>query len=142
MSWDVSLYKFDQIYSSLADIPSEESAMCPIGSTSEVKAAIDKVFSGTNWNEPQKWGIWGTWISDLGSVEFDIGCDDPVKTVALHVRAKDKIISGILELTKNLACQAIDVDEGVFLTDNSANGMEKWCVYRNLIINQYKTPHD
>ncbi|MHB9834695.1 hypothetical protein Q8F57_007650 [Paraburkholderia terrae] len=131
MSWDVSLYKFTRRYSNIQEIPSDEQPY-PLGSPSEVQTAVSDVFTGTNWNDP----VWGMYDSEFGSIEFNVGKDDLVRSLALHVRASSAIVGGILQLCERLGCQAIDISSSSFLdrSEHPAAGLERWREYRDQII--------
>ncbi len=73
MSYDVYVFKFAETYSRVADFPKGIEGL-PLGTAGEVRAAIDQVFAGVNWDDL----TWGLWDSDFGSIEFSVGKDDPV----------------------------------------------------------------
>lgn len=131
MSWDVSLYKFSRKYESLDEIPGDEQPQA-LGALHEVQSAVSAVFSGTNWADP----VWGIFDSDIGSIEFNVGREEPVVSLALHVRAGDAIVAGILQLCEQLSCQAIDLTDSSFL-DQSAHpeqGLRQWREYLNHVV--------
>jgi hypothetical protein len=126
MSWDVSLLKFSKTYTAASDIPEGEEPQ-RLGTLREVQAAISSVFQGTDWSDP----IWGIFGSDLGSIEFNLGKDDPVQSVCLHVRAQDPIVNDILELCARNGWQALDFSDGRFLTPSptQAQNLRGWRTY-------------
>lgn len=128
MSWDVFLHKFSRRYSSVDLIPHDEQPL-PLGSVTNVQKAVSDVFPGTNWDDP----TWGIHDGEFGSVEFNVGEDDPVQSLALHVRADKAIIGGVLQLCERMDCQAIDGTESNFLdqSENPSSGLEKWLRHRN-----------
>ncbi len=131
MSWDVSLYKFTRRYRTIQEIPGDEQPL-PLGSLSEVQAAVSEVFPGTNWSDP----VWGIYDGEFGSIEFNVGRDDPVQGLGLHVRASEAIVGGILHLCERIGCQAIDLTDSSFLdqSEHPAAGLEKWREYRDQVI--------
>ena len=135
MSWDISLYKFTRRYSKIQEIPSDERPY-PLGSLSEVQTAVSDVFPETNWNDP----TWGIYDSEFGSIEFNVGKEDLVRSLALHVRASNAIVGGILQLCERLDCQAIDISDSCFLdqSEHPAAGLEKWREYRDHVIGKYR----
>ena len=140
MSWDVSLYRFDQVYSSVHDVPGRARPLI-IGTQEQVKNAIGEVFPGTVWDEPRDWGLWGQWVSDGSSIEFDIGLDENVDGVALHVRASDAVVAGILELAAALSCQAVDLSNSEFIhPDDPARGLTAWREYRDRVVATVDAP--
>lgn len=131
MAWNVSLYKFSQRYDSVSEIASDEQ-LGSLGSLAVVRETVTSVFAGTDWSDPH----WGIFSSEIGSIEFNIGKEDDVRGVALHVRADDAIVDGILLLCERLACQAIDLSDGSFLeqSDNPSRNLQKWREYRDQIV--------
>lgn len=115
MSWDVSLYEFTQRYRTVEEIPGDEQPRL-LGSLSEVHATVSAVFPGTDWGD----AVWGIYEGEYGSIEFNVGEEDPVQSLGLHVRASDAIVGGILQLCGRMGCQAIDPSTGTFL-DQSAH---------------------
>lgn len=136
MSWDVSLYKFSRTYAALDDIPNDERPL-PLGTLKQVQLAISTVFANTDWSDP----IWGIFDSPVGSIEFNIGKDDPVISVGLHVRASEAIVGAILELCSRQQWQAIDISNGSFLdhSKSPAEGLRQWQEYRDQVVSQYET---
>ena len=131
MSWDVGLFKFSRRYTDVSEMPRDEQPS-PLGTLSVVQHAVTAVFPGTDWTEPS-WGIFG---SEFGCIEFNVGKDDPVTSVALHVRAGDAIVEGILLVCEKLDCQAIDYSDGSFLEQSAhpAQNLQKWRKYRDQIV--------
>lgn len=133
MSWDVSLYKFTRRYRHIEEIPGDEQPH-PLGSRAEVQTTVSDIFPGTNWNDPG----WGIYDGEFGSIEFNLGRDESVRSLALHVRASAEIVSGILLLCERLCCQAIDLPNSSLLDESErpANGLEQWRKYRDQVIGE------
>lgn len=133
MSWDVSLTKFTRRYHTIQEIPDDERPH-PLGTLAEVHAAVSEVFPGTNWSDP----AWGVYDGKFGSIEFNVGRDDPVQSLALHIRASNEIVDGILALCKRLGCQAIDLSDSSLLdqSEHPAGGLEQWRAYRDQVLGE------
>jgi len=131
MSWDVFLHRFSRRYESVTDIAADEKPL-PLGSLAEVQATVSAVFPGTDWGDP----AWGVFDSELGSIEFNVGRDDPVGSLALHVRATEGIVGGVLQLCERLGCDAIDASDGGFLnrSPDPAAGLTAWRAYRDSVV--------
>lgn len=130
MSWDVSVMRFSKAYASVDDIPEDERPL-PLGALSQVHAAVADVFVGVDFSDP----IWGCWESPFGSIEFNIGAEDPVEGMMLHVRASTEVIPAIVELCRRNSWHALDCSEGDFLADaNATQGLEAWLAFRNRVI--------
>ena len=126
MSWDVWVCKFSSPYADADQIPDDERPVA-LGTRAEVHAAISSVFTTTTWADP----AWGAFESDIGSVEFNIGTDDQVEHLMLHVRAQDEIVSGIVALCAQHGWQALDMTSGGFLEQmaDPHPGIRDWRTY-------------
>lgn len=133
MSWDVSIMKFSQPYTSIQDIPDDETPL-PIGSQAQVHAAVTKHFPGTDWSD----AAWGIFDSPFGSVEFNLGKDDPAESMMLHVRASNEIIAPIVAMCVEAGWNALDCSTGELLetADDPTAGLEGWRAYRDRVIGQ------
>ncbi len=130
MSYDVFIMKFGEHYSDLDDMPKDVEAM-PMGTNAEIREAIGRIFSNVNWDDT----AWGFWDSDLGSIEFNVGADEPVTSLALHIRAQDAVMTGVVALFRDNGWQAFDGDEGfVEQRDQPADGLAAWRAYRDKVI--------
>lgn len=131
MAWDVSLFKFGQQYRDASEIAAD-AQLQTLGSLSEVQATVTSVFPNTDWTDPR----WGIFSNEIGSIEFDVGETDPIKSIGLHVRADDLIVDGILSLCERFGCQALDASDGSFLqlSDHPQRNLQKWRAYRDQII--------
>ncbi|WP_321918107.1 MULTISPECIES: hypothetical protein [unclassified Paraburkholderia] len=80
----------------------------------------------------------GIYDGEFGSIEFNLGKDDSVQSLALHVRASTEIVGGILQLCERLCCQAIDLLDGSLLYqyEHPATGLEKLRKYRDQVIGE------
>ena len=131
MSWDVSIQRFNRVYTSVDQIPHDEQCL-PLGSQAEVRATISQVFHGTDWSDP----TWGLYQCAAGSIEFNMGKKEPNDGFALHVRASSQIVEPIIALCRAHEWQALDFSDGQFLEqsgDPSAN-LRAWASYRDQII--------
>jgi len=131
MSWDVSIMRFSRQYKSLDDIPSDESP-AHLGPRTAVHQAVCAAFPGTDWSDPG----WGTWESEFGSIEFNLGNDEPARSMMLHVRAGEQVIPGIVGLCAQNGWQAIDCSVGGLLArrENPAEGLTAWRAYRDRMV--------
>jgi len=131
MSWDISITKFSRIFHSIEEIPANEQAL-NLGSCQSVHKAVLEIFPNTNWSDP----AWGIWDTPFGSVDFNLGADDPAKGMMLHVRASDEIIPLIVRLCLNNGWQGIDVSAGNFIeqAEEPEKGLKSWANYRNQVV--------
>jgi len=133
MSWDISIIKFSQAYTTVEAIPDDEKPL-DIGVLPRVHAAVSQHFPGTDWNDP----LWGIFDSPFGSIEFNVGSDNPVKSMMLHVRASKRILAPIIALCCSQEWSALDCSTGGFLehADDPAAGIEGWRAFRDRVISQ------
>lgn len=131
MSWDVSIQRFSRRYSFIEEIPEHEKCL-PLGTRAEVQDFISSAFPGTDWTDP----TWGIYDSPAGSIEFNMGNDDPNAGFMLHVRASEVVVPIIVNLCIRNHWQAIDCSGGEFLeqTSDPASGLNAWAEYRNKIV--------
>lgn len=133
MSWDVSIQRFSQRYSAIDAIPEDETCL-PLGSRTQVQAAISRAFPGTDWTDP----AWGTFDSPAGSIEFNLGNDEPNSGFMLHVRASEAAVPAIVDLCNRNHWQAIDCSNGAFLeqSPDPASGLQSWAKYRDDVVDE------
>ena len=131
MSWDVSIQRFSRKYASIEEIPANETCL-PLGTRIEIQGAIAASFPGTDWTDP----TWGIYDSPAGSIEFNMGNDDPNTGFMLHVRASEVVVPVIVNLCVSNHWQAIDCSSGEFLEQslNPASGLNAWAEYRDQIV--------
>jgi hypothetical protein len=130
MSWDITIQRFSKEYASIAEIPDNEQCV-PLGSSAEVCAAINRFFPAVDWSDP----AWGVFESDNGSVEFNMGTDEPNNGFMMHVRASNAIVPIIVAMCQFEHWQALDCSEGGFLEKSSEPtvGLENWTAYCNQV---------
>ena len=110
MSWDITVHRFSRDYASIAEIPDDESCLA-LGSSAEVRAVIDRYFPAVDWSD----FAWGIFESDHGSIEFNMGTDEPNRGFMMHVRASKEIIPAIVAMCLSERWQALDCAAGNFL---------------------------
>src|SRR5690606_31953385 len=95
MSWDVRSMRLPAEIRTYDDLESYgDDPMLPLGQRADVIRQISAVFEGTDWSDP----AWGVWSGKEGSIEFNLGDDDEIESVMLHVRADDAIVVRIVRL--------------------------------------------
>ena len=131
MSWDVTIQRFSKEYAAVNEIPNSERCMM-LGSCAEVRTAINRFFPNVDWTDV----AWGVFESDYGSVEFNIGKDEPNTGFMMHIRASSKVVPAIVAMCLSEHWQALDCSEGVFLekVSNPSAGLEHWTAYRNQVV--------
>ena len=132
MSWDVSIMKFSHQYALVEAISDGESCL-PLGARVEVHSAVSDWFPGTDWRDPN----WGIWDSQFGSIEFNLGEDEPATGLMLHIRADNAVIQPIIALCRHRGWIALDCSTGEFLEQavDPTAGLEAWRTFRDSVIN-------
>ena len=97
MSWDIIVLRFPESIQTTADLEAQTGPLpeLPLCSVEEFHARSAEAFPGVDWTDP----TWGYWRGDEGSVEFNIGSDDTVRSAMLHVRARAPIVARILAMS-------------------------------------------
>lgn len=131
MSWDVSVQRFMKEYESIADIPDNERCV-ELGSNAEIRGTISRFFPGVDWSD-STWGVFGC---NDGSVEFNMGGNEPNTGFTMHIRASTKIVPTIVAMCRSEGWQALDCSGGLFLERSLEpnSGLEDWITYRNKVI--------
>lgn len=135
MSWDISVQRFRKEYHCLADIPNDEECV-PLGSSAEVRAAIDRYFPAIDWSDPG----WGRLDADFGSVEFNMGNAEPNCGFMMHIRASGEVVPMIVAMSLSERWQALDPNAGTFLEKSAqpVAGLEDWAAYRAQVVGRRK----
>lgn len=130
MSWDIAIVNVPPEIETASDIPGDHSTA--LGSIESVHALLDLLYPAIDLSDP----AWGILSSPDYSIEFSIGKDDPVLSIALHVRGGDNAIEPIEKLCADTGWRAIDFGTGEFIAfdDNPAAGLQAWRGYSEKII--------
>lgn len=131
MSWDVTVQRFSREYAAIEDIPETERCL-PLGSRAEIHVAISRHFPATDWSDP----AWGIFDSPAGSIEFNVGRDEPNGGFMMHIRASAAIVPSIVAMCAAERWQALDCSTGAFLerAEDPSAGLEQWVAYRNQVV--------
>ena len=131
MSWDVSIFKFAKRHVTVEAIPKDERPLV-MGSRAEVHSRVSQAFPGTDWTDPS----WGDWDSEAGSIEFNLGKEEPADGMMLHVRAGSAVVPRIISMCIANGWQALDCSSGEFLEKsiNTTASIEQWQTFRDQIV--------
>ena len=126
MAWEVFIVNLDGTFRSRNEA-AEDEHLLDLGAVQAVKAAVVEAFPGTLWSDAD-----GSWSGDGGTVRFDLGDEDPVQTLDLHVDADDDVVLRISDLTGAQGWRAGDSADGLFLNlqDDPAEGLRLWRSHR------------
>jgi len=109
MSWDVMIFRLRHAPRSPDDLA--EDNLLPLGPAAQVREAISAALPATDWSDP----TWGDYVGDGFSIEFNVGDDDPIENIMLHVRGGGDAISTILKFVVPNNWHARDDSSGCFL---------------------------
>lgn len=137
MSWDVLIQDLPEGVESVADIPDD---FCPstLGPRTELIAAIRNVLPGTVFSDP----AWGVLDEADYSIEFNMGNDEEVGSIMLHIRGGDAAAAAVDKLLAHLCRRALDTGTGEFFhfDGQSAEGLRRWRAYRDEVVDENLEP--
>jgi hypothetical protein len=135
MSWDVMVFNTrGKVPPSLAEF--QESDCEPLGPAAEVRERIAALLPGVDWSDP----TWGLYAGNGFSIEFNVGDDDPIDNVMLHIRGGGDAIAAIVMFARPLGWSALDCSTSEFLDLDhpSQEGWEGFQAFRDKIIKKYR----
>jgi hypothetical protein len=124
MSWDVMVFHLRERPKSLEELT--EDGLLPLGAAANVRAQISAALSDIDWSDPT-WGLYG---GRGFSIEFNVGKNDPIQHMMLHVRGGGDAISDIMKLVGSNGWVAFDCSTGEFL-DPAAPSDAGWVGFQN-----------
>ena len=105
----------------------------PLGSRNDLITAIRSAAPTADFSDPS----WGQIAAGDFSIEVNMGTDEPVGSVMLHVRGGDGAIALIAEILDRLNARTLDIQTGqVFEETAAATSLAAWRSYRDRIISQ------
>lgn len=109
------------------DIP--ENFSSTLGPQPQVLSVIAAILPGLDLSDP----AWGILDGQDFSIEFNIGCSDPVDTIMLHVRGGEAAIDPIRHICEHTGWRALDLNIGDFInfSGDPAAGLQKWRDHRD-----------
>ncbi len=125
MSWDIFIQHLPSSALTVEDIPDDFMPLA-LGSRDEVVRTILNVFPESNASDP----TWITLVTPHYSIDFGLGCDDPVMSLSLHVGGDESVVAPISELIDLLGARAIDSWTGQFFDRETATeSLHRWKAY-------------
>ncbi|WP_370416396.1 hypothetical protein [Streptomyces fradiae] len=130
MSWDVILLRLPDDVTSVQEIPADY-APDPLGRRDDVLAAVAQAVPDADLSDP----AWGEMSSPTSSIELNVGSEDPVDTVMLHIRGSgDRVLTPVLRLAAALRCEALDCAEGELITPGQTSGWHVFQQFRDRVM--------
>ncbi|MGW0856492.1 hypothetical protein [Streptomyces sp. NPDC002690] len=130
MSWDVLLLRLPDRIASAQDVP-DDCASPPLGRQQDVLAAVRRAAPEADLSDPVRGELLGpTW-----SIELNIGEEDPVDSIMLHVRGSgDDVLTPVFRLAGALECKALDCSTGDLITPRELSGLHAFQEFRDRAI--------
>ena len=131
MSWDVIITRFpegfDGDFDKMADDWEPETLFTQDFFEEEIKKLFPNIIGDKTWL---------TLNAETYSIEFNIGEDESIKDIMLHVRGSNDALKAIEEICKKFNCQALDTTESKLIDFNKATneGFTSWREYRDSVV--------
>jgi len=130
MSWDVLLLNVPDNIKSQNDLPADFKST--LGITTDILSTLSAIAPEIDLHDP----TWGVLEGDGFSIEFNIGRNNPIESIMLHVRGSNEAITTIERICKKTGWRALDTSTGNFIefNQNPEKGLEQWRSYRNQVV--------
>jgi hypothetical protein len=134
VSWDLFIQDLPRSAESIADIP-DDFEPSSLGPRDALIAAIRVAIPHADFSDP----AWGVLEGPDYSIEFNIGDDDEVGCIALHVRGGDGAAAVVHKLLTHLGLRALDSGTGEFFEFDgiSAEGLRVWREFRDSVVGEH-----
>lgn len=130
MSWDVLLLNLPDDITSTRDIPDDYSPR-PFGPRHEVLATISRAEPESDLSDP----TWGDLTGPTWSIELNMGSEDPVDSIMLHVRGSgDDVLTSVFRLAGAFDCKVLDCSSGDLITPGGPTAWHAFQEFRDRII--------
>lgn len=130
MSWDISLFNAPPGIT-IEEIPRDYEPS-PLGSRAKVLGRLQTAFADLDLSDP----TWGFLNRQSWSIEFNIGGEDPVESIMLHVRGGGDVVQVVRETAHVLGCRAFDCSSGEFIEDGGRDGWADFQGFRESLVGQ------
>ncbi|MFF4120826.1 hypothetical protein ACFY0P_46425 [Streptomyces sp. NPDC001714] len=130
MSWDVLLLRLPDHVTSVHELPAD-CAADPLGRQCDVLAAVAQAVPEVDLSDP----AWGELSGPTWSIELNIGSEDPVDSIMLHVRGSgDAVLTPVFRLAEALQCKVLDCAAGDLITPGQTAGWQAFQQFRDRVI--------
>lgn len=115
MSWDVLVFAAPPHTRSVDQLPQDFDPP-PLGTGPDIRRCLRENFPDLDLADP----AWGQMVGPTWSIEFNIGSDDPVDSIMLHVRGGgDDVLAVVARIVAATGGRALDISTGEFLTGDA-----------------------
>jgi hypothetical protein len=132
MSWDVFVFKAPNHVGTVDQIAKDFEPE-PLGAAADVRVRLRDATRGLDLSDT----AWGQLNGSTWSIDLNIGSDDPVDSIMLHVRGTgDDLISIVVGIATAVHARALDISTGEFLTGDPGqiDGWHGFQRYRNQVL--------
>ncbi|MDH2394059.1 hypothetical protein QCN29_36035 [Streptomyces sp. HNM0663] len=129
MSWDVLLLRLPDDVTSMEEIPADYTPD-PLGHLHDVLSTVAQAVPDVDLSDP----TWGELLGPTWSMELNIGAEDPVDSIMLHMRGSgDDVLTPVLRLADALRCKALDCAGGDLITPGRTSGWHAFQQFRDRV---------
>ncbi|MFE1879953.1 hypothetical protein [Streptomyces diastatochromogenes] len=130
MSWDVLLLRLPDDLTSVHEIPADHT-QDSLGRRRDVLAAVTQACPEADLSDP----TWGELSGPTWSIELDIGSEDPVDSIMLHIRGSgDDVLTPVFRLAEALRCKVLDCAEGDLIASGQTSGWRAFQQFRDRVV--------
>lgn len=130
MSWDVLLLRLPDDLTSVQEIPADHSPDS-LGRRRDVLAAVAQACPEADLSDP----TWGEVAGPTWSIELNIGSEDPVESIMLHIRGSgDDVLTPVFRLAEALRCRVLDCAEGDLIAPGQTSGWRTFQQFRDRVV--------
>jgi hypothetical protein len=132
VSWDVLVFHAPANVAAVDEIPSDFHPPA-LGSGAEVRQRLYERLPKLDLSDP----TWGMLSGPTWSIEINIGSEDPVTSIMLHVRGGgDEVLPVIAQIADALGARVLDVSSGELLSGTTADavGWRGFQQYRDQVL--------
>ena len=131
MSWDVVIMRFPEGFNGDFEEMPDNWEPENMFTQDYFEEEIKKLFPSIKGDKD-----WMTLNAQTYSIEFNIGDDNPISNIMLHVRGGNEALKAIEKVCKNFNCQALDTTESKLIDFNEETneGFESWRNYKDNVL--------
>lgn len=121
--WRAVIRRLPDGVSSMHELPADCTS-APLGRQSDVLVTVKQAVPEVDLSDP----TWGELSGLTWSIELNIGSEDPVDSIMLHIRGSgDDALRPVFRLGEALRCKVLDLAEGDLIAPGQALG---WCAFQ------------
>jgi hypothetical protein len=132
VSWDVLIFNAPTYATSVDEIP-QDFDLRPLGAGPDIRELLHGALQGLDLSDP----AWGNLAGATWNIELNIGSEDPVESIMLHVRGGgDDVLGVIARIAAAVSGRALDISTMEFLTGDPAQtaGWQDFQQYRDQVL--------